>query len=83
MLDEQFAAPKEVNAAIRAANALNRFLEGGDAAALEAENFKEFIPEALVLGPYDKNIGRLDVYCPSILHQHMADNFWNNKKNYT
>jgi hypothetical protein len=45
-------------------------------------SFKESIPEALVLGPYDKNIGRLDIYCPSSLHQHMANNFWN-KKNYT
>ena len=46
-------------------------------------SFKEAIPEALVLGPYDKNIGRLDIYCPSILYHHMADNFWNNKKNYS
>ena len=46
-------------------------------------SLKESIPNSLVLGPYDKNIGRLDIYCPAILHQHMMDNFWNNQKNYT
>ena len=49
---------------------------------MEFMAFKESIPKALVLGPYDKNIGRLDMYCPSILHQYMSENFWNNKKNY-
>jgi hypothetical protein len=45
-------------------------------------SFKDSLPEALVFGPYDKNIGRLDIYCPSILHKHMSDNFWNNQQNY-
>ena len=38
-------------------------------------SFKESIPNSLVLGPYDKNIGRLDIYCTAILHQHMMENF--------
>jgi len=49
MFDEQFAAPEKVDAAIGAADALDGFLESGDAAALEAEDFEELIPKGLLL----------------------------------
>ena len=43
--------------------------------AIALLSFKETIPKALVMGPHDKNIGRLDIYCPSILYDHMLENF--------
>ncbi len=47
MLDEQNAAPKQINRAEVAARFLDGFFKHGDAPSLDAEDFQELIPESL------------------------------------
>jgi hypothetical protein len=50
VLDDADAGPEEVYEAPIAGEFLDRFLKGGELAALLAEDFKEFVPEGLALG---------------------------------
>lgn len=50
VFDDDFAAPEAINVAVTAGDAFDRFLEGGNQPAFDAEDLKEFVPESLFLG---------------------------------
>ena len=50
MLDEKFAFPEKINETVCVLDPLDRFFEGGDSAARNPEDEKEFVPESLLLG---------------------------------
>ena len=52
MLDEQRTLPQQIYVAVFAVNLLYAFLEGGDLAALDAEDHEEFVPKALGIGVF-------------------------------
>ena len=52
VLYEQRALPEQIYVAIFAVNLLDAFFEGGDLAALDAEDLEEFVPKALGIGVF-------------------------------
>ena len=50
VFDEKLAFPKKINEAVGVLDPLDRFFEGGDSAARNPEDEKEFVPESLLLG---------------------------------
>ena len=50
VFDQEGAFPEQVNVAVLAGNAADRFLEAGDDAAAEAKHLEELVPKGLLLG---------------------------------
>ena len=57
VLDEQYTFPEEVDKAPLSGQVLDRLLEAGDGAALDAEDFEELVPKGLGFGVFSGDAG--------------------------